>query len=160
MRKPVFSHGKVTLSPDAGLNNKYIFVLLRILYIISEISLWNTVMKQSIGLKGDLKSEHKKNNMRSTIAYTILPLSMMLSWSNTILSGKYKCGFPWNATIKKAVITKTHLFKYIETFTTKNWKFSDKNSDIFYISVQSINCGYSLEPPRCQSMFLSKNKKK
>ena len=33
-------------------------------------------------------------------------------------------------------------------FTTKKWKFSDKNSDIFYISAQSIDCGYSLEPPR------------
>ena len=28
-------------------------------------------------------------------------------------------------------ITKTRLFKYIENFTTKNWKFSDTNSDIF-----------------------------
>ena len=45
-------------------------------------------------------------------------------------------------------ITKTRLFKYIEHFTTKNWKFSDKNSDIFHISVQNIDCGYSLEPPR------------
>ena len=26
------------------------------------------------------------------------------------------------------VITKTRLFKYIENFTTKNWKFSDRNS--------------------------------
>ena len=25
-----------------------------------------------------------------------------------------------------AYITKTRLFKYIENFTTKNWKFSDK----------------------------------
>ena len=29
------------------------------------------------------------------------------------------------------VIMKTRLFKYIENFTTKNWKFSDKNFDIF-----------------------------
>ena len=63
------------------------------------------------------------------------------------------------------VITKTRLFKYIENFTTKNWKFSDKNSDIFHISVQNIDCGYSLEPPQGgsneypQSMFLSRNKK-
>ena len=64
-------------------------------------------------------------------------------------------------------ITKTRIFKYIEKFTTKNWKFSDKNSDIFHISAQKINCGYSLEP-LCrggsneypQSMFLSRNKKK
>ena len=41
-----------------------------------------------------------------------------------------------------------------------------KNSDIFLISAQNIDCGYSLEPPhRCgsngypQSMFLSRNKK-
>ena len=41
-----------------------------------------------------------------------------------------------------------------------------KNSDIFHISVQNIDCGYSLEPPRrggsneySQSMFLSINKK-
>ena len=65
------------------------------------------------------------------------------------------------------VITKTWLFKYIKNFTTKNWKFSDKNSDIFfYISAQNIDCGYSLEPPRRggsneypQSMFLSRSKK-
>ena len=31
-------------------------------------------------------------------------------------------------------IMKSRLFKYIENFTTKNWKFSDKNSDIFHIS--------------------------
>ena len=34
-------------------------------------------------------------------------------------------------------ITKTRLFKYIENSTTKNWKFSDKNSDIFHISAQT-----------------------
>ena len=41
-------------------------------------------------------------------------------------------------------ITKTRLFKYIENFTSKNWKFSDKNSDILPISAQKIDCGYSL----------------
>ena len=49
----------------------------------------------------------------------------------------------------KKNITKTLLFKYIENFSSKNWKFSDyKNSDIFQISAQNIDCGYSLEPPR------------
>ena len=43
---------------------------------------------------------------------------------------------------------KTRLFKYIENFTTKNWKFSDKISDIFHISAQNI-----------EDMFLSRNKK-
>ena len=62
-------------------------------------------------------------------------------------------------------ITKTRLFKYIENFTSKNLKFSDKN-DIFYISAQNIDCGYSFEPPRRggsneypQSMFLNRNKR-
>ena len=45
-------------------------------------------------------------------------------------------------------ITKTHLFKYIENFTSENWKFSDKkkkkNSDIFHISAQNIDCGCEL----------------
>ena len=47
------------------------------------------------------------------------------------------------------LITKTLLFKYIENFTTKNWKFLDKKFDIFFlhISTQNIDCGYSLEPP-------------
>ena len=43
---------------------------------------------------------------------------------------------------------------------------SNKNSDIFHISAQNIDCGYSLEPPRRggsndypQSMFLGRNKK-
>ena len=46
-------------------------------------------------------------------------------------------------------ITKTRLFKYIENFTAKKGKFSNKkNSDIFHISAKNIACGYSLEPPR------------
>ena len=73
---------------------------------------------------------------------------------------------------------KTRLFKYIENFTTKKWLFflDKKNSEIYHISAQNIDCGYSLEPP-CrggsneypqsiggsneypQSMFLSRNKK-
>ena len=44
-------------------------------------------------------------------------------------------------------ITKTRLFKYIENFTTKKGNFQIENSDIFLISAQNIDCGYSLEPP-------------
>ena len=47
----------------------------------------------------------------------------------------------------------------------KNEKFSDKNSDIFQISAQNIDCGYLLEAPRrggCneypQSMFWAEKK--
>ena len=47
----------------------------------------------------------------------------------------------------------------------KKENFQIKNSDIFHISAQNIDCGYSLESPRqgsseyTQSMFLSRNKK-
>ena len=48
----------------------------------------------------------------------------------------------------------------------KNDNFSDKKSDIFHISAQNIDFGYSLEPPRRggsneypQSVFLSRNNK-
>ena len=63
------------------------------------------------------------------------------------------------------LITKTRLFKYIE-YHQKLKIFRYKNSDIFHISAQNIDCGYSLEPPRRggsneypQSMFLRWNKK-
>ena len=45
-------------------------------------------------------------------------------------------------------ITKTRLFKYTENLPPKNEIFSEKNCDIFHISAQNIDCGYSLEPPR------------
>ena len=74
--------------------------------------------------------------------------------------------FTVDSTSSFLLITKTRLFKYTENFTTKKWNFSDKNSDIFHISAQNIDCGYSLEPPRRggsneypQSMFLSRKKK-
>ena len=55
---------------------------------------------------------------------------------------------------------------YIQNFTTKTESFQIKNSDIFHILAQNIDCGYTLEPPprggsnvHPQSMFLSRNKK-
>ena len=52
-------------------------------------------------------------------------------------------------------------------FTTKkNEHFQIKYSDIFHISAQNTDCGYSLEPPRWggsneypQAIFFSRNKK-
>ena len=63
------------------------------------------------------------------------------------------------------IITKTSLFKYTEYFTTKKMKISDKNSDIFHISAQNLDCWYLLEPPQRggsneypQSMFLAEER--
>ena len=57
-------------------------------------------------------------------------------------------------------IYRTFYLKKLKIFNQK------KNPDILYISVQNIDCGYSLEPPRRggsneypQSMYLSRNKK-
>ena len=78
---------------------------------------------------------------------------MHISWEANLISSK--------------CITKTRLFKYIENFTFKKTEnFQIKTSNIFHISAQSIDCGYSLEPPQRggsneypQFMFLSRNKK-
>ena len=55
---------------------------------------------------------------------------------------------------------------YRDFLALKNENFQLKNSDIFLIFAQNIDCGYTLEPPRRggsneypQSMFWSKNKK-
>ena len=74
---------------------------------------------------------------------------------------------PYMVSVSLSLITKTRLFKYVENFTSKKTEnFQIKNSDIFHISAQNIDCGNSLEPPRRggsnvypQSMFLSRNKK-
>ena len=51
---------------------------------------------------------------------------------------------------------------YWKFYHQKNENFQIKYSDIFHISAQNIDCGYSLEPPRRggsneypQSMFLA-----
>ena len=60
----------------------------------------------------------------------------------------------------------TPIQKYWKFYNQKRENFQIKNSNIFHISAQNIDCGYSLEPPRWggsneypQSMFLSRNKK-
>ena len=59
-----------------------------------------------------------------------------------------------------------HAFSNILKFHQKTESFQTKKSDIFHISAENIDCGYSLEPP-CRggsneyplSMFLSRNTK-
>ena len=53
----------------------------------------------------------------------------------------------------------------LKILPAKKEKKSDKNSDIFHIPAENIDCGYTLEPPRRggsngypQSMFLSRKK--
>ena len=49
--------------------------------------------------------------------------------------------------LQKGSITKTHLFTYMENFTTKIESFQIKILIIFHISAHNMDCGYCLEPP-------------
>ena len=58
-----------------------------------------------------------------------------------------------------------HAYSYILKISPPKTKSSDKNSDIFHISSQHIDCRHSLDPPRrgcsneyLRNMFLSKKK--
>ena len=52
------------------------------------------------------------------------------------------------AWLRESLWKHAYSFKYTENFTTKNENFQIKNSDIFHISAQNIDCGYSLELPQ------------
>ena len=59
------------------------------------------------------------------------------------------------AEIRKKSLTQYHFSLRKRAFSNKlkilspkNENFQMKNSDIFHISAQNIDCGYSLEPPR------------
>ena len=110
---------------------------------------------------------HCNYNAAPTYKYTFFQCSILCYFNETSPqnTNNHKTSMQQSRRLKP-VITKTRLFKYIENFTSKIWFFLDKNSDIFHISAQNIDCGYSLEPPRRggsneypQSMFLSRNKK-
>ena len=70
------------------------------------------------------------------------------------------------STIRKLSLRK-HAYSNIQkTSSPKTENFQIKNSDIFPISAQNIDCGYSLEPPRWggsneypQSMFCAEIRK-
>ena len=51
-------------------------------------------------------------------------------------------GINWSIQVFLSLITKTCLYKYIEVSPPKNENFQIKNSDIFHISAQNIDCGH------------------
>ena len=76
-------------------------------------------------------------------------------------------GLPVCKTRFRYALRKHAYSNILKILQSKKGKFSDKkNSDVFHISAQNIDCGYSLEPPRRggsneypQSMFISKIRK-
>ena len=69
-------------------------------------------------------------------------------WLERCLSG-FVCSSSVSLFVYILCITKACIFKYTENFANVN--FQIKNSDIFHIPAQNIDCGYSLEPPRLLS---------
>ena len=69
--------------------------------------------------------------------------------------------------MKLPVSLRKHVYSNIlKILSPKKERFRIKNSDIFHIPAQNIDCVYSLEPPRRggsnkypQSLFMSRNKK-
>ena len=71
-----------------------------------------------------------------------------------------------NAVISAAHYEKHAYSNILKLLPPRNENFQIKNSDIFHISAQNIDCVYSLEPPQRggsneypQPMFLSRNKR-
>ena len=55
----------------------------------------------------------------------------------------------WNYIIARPITLRKHAYSNIlKILQPKPENFQIKNSDIFHISAQTIDCGYSLEPPR------------
>ena len=68
-----------------------------------------------------------------------------------------------NTASDQSLLRKHAYSNILKILQPKNENFQIKDSDIFHISAQNIDCGYSLEPPRrgdsneyLQSMFLAK----
>ena len=92
------------------------------------------------------------------VRYSVFKMGLLLTKDQKVKTTLSCFQSPHYENTPIQIYGKFHLQKY--------WKFSDKNSDIFHISAQNIDCGYLLEPPQRggsneypQSMFLSRNKK-
>ena len=84
----------------------------------------------------------KVNKTSFWLVLFLMPASPCSRWPTFL-----KHCFVWMDNQNCCLITRTRLFKYIENFTTRKGTFQIKKSDLFHISAQNIDCGYSLEPP-------------
>ena len=104
------------------------------------------------------------------ISRTIFSCSAKFSLKNVLWSrGLGWLIISWNLDCEWDLILSLRKHSYsniLKKIQPKIKNFQTKNYDIFHISAQNIDCGYSLEPPRrggsneySQSMFLSRMKK-
>ena len=123
-----------------------------------------------------------------SVQLTLFSLSIRINQSHNVFFFSFKYYLHWISLRYleielKALVTSTWFSSYrdnikclslrknaysniLKILPSKNENFQIKNSDIFHISAQNIDCGYSLEPHRRggsneypQSMLLSRNKK-
>ena len=57
------------------------------------------------------------------------------------------CNLELHQTYGKVLLRKHAYSNIMKILPPKNENFQIKNSDVFHISAQNIDCGYSLEPP-------------
>ena len=86
------------------------------------------------------KNDLLEDEMKVKIRIPIWP-SRITDLVKFLLLGLRQIWWVWTD-MSEQTITKTSLFKYTENFTTKKWKYLDKNSNIFFlISARNIDCG-------------------
>ena len=90
-----------------------------------------------------------ENTLSLDVVYLLQPLYRKARYNDHL--------FPKNLSLSLRKHAYSNILKNLQP---KTGKFPDKNYDIFPISAQNIDCGYSLEPPRrggsneySQSMF-------
>ena len=134
-------------------------------FLLSIIKIFHRVFKLQSGQEVLRRRRHRRwrQSKRDPSQKQYVPTPLVGGSGGHIYAVKRGCYNYY--TIWKAGLKTTKFWKPAKN--KKKWKFSNKNSDIFYISAQNIDCRCSLEPPRwggsngCpQSMFLSRNKKK
>ena len=67
----------------------------------------------------------------------------------SLVLGLIHCKYNKTYILWSCVVLRKHAYSNIlKILQPKKGKFQIKDSDIFHISAQNIDCGYSLEPPR------------
>ena len=141
--------------------------------ILIKMSHWDTFNEYSqymLVWKNKKKQQQKNNDLDVPLIWSYEFVPLILSYELTrYLSNHHKLNSVKVTMRKPAFNTplRKHAYSNILNFYhQKNENFQIKNSDIFLISAQNIDCGYSLEPPHRggsneypQSMFWAEIRK-
>ena len=130
----------------------------------------NVMLTESNGLAGFILNNRFISDVLNDFEFKIKHWTRYI---NMTLTSKYFCprGNIWHLCRQKQMCLIVHYENtpiqiYWKFYNQKQENFQKKNSDIFHISAQNIDCGYALEPPRWggsnenpQSMFFSNIRK-